>query len=303
MAITHTFVCAIADDATAAANGEVVPSNWNADHAVTNLVLTHGTIATDVNTLGATVTWNAAGVTFTGIKLNVTDTASAAGSLLQDWQVGGVSKASIGKDGVLKLGGPVAGAATFTWSSANSLVLSSTDGYQRVKAYSLWHSNGYSGIGDSGVANGPAMQICSSDGLGWTSAAAIGGGTFDVRLWRDAAATLALRDGTNAQTFRAYGTYTNSSNYVRASLSSSSTAVTLAAETAGTGADNVPVNITPAGTEGTQFTNFAQLTEMTAPAAGAANTARIFAEDNGSGKTRLMVQFASGAAQQIAIEP
>jgi len=100
-----------------------------------------------------------------------------------------------------------------------------------------------------------------------------------------------------------YGAYTDSSNYVRASLSSSSTAVTLAAETAGTGADNVPVNIAPAGTEGVQIGNFAQLTEMTAPAAGAANTARIFAEDNGSGKTRLMVQFASGAAQQIAIEP
>lgn len=40
MAITHPFVCAIADDAAAAAAGEVVPSNWNADHAVTNLTLT-----------------------------------------------------------------------------------------------------------------------------------------------------------------------------------------------------------------------------------------------------------------------
>jgi hypothetical protein len=43
--------------------------------------------------------------------------------------------------------------------------------------------------------------------------------------------------------------------------------------------------------------------EMTAPAAGAANSFRIFAEDNGAGKTRLMVQFATGAAQQLAIEP
>ncbi|KKN57462.1 hypothetical protein LCGC14_0561740 [marine sediment metagenome] len=43
--------------------------------------------------------------------------------------------------------------------------------------------------------------------------------------------------------------------------------------------------------------------EMTDPTAGAANTYRIFAEDNGAGKTRLMVRFASGAAQQIAIEP
>jgi hypothetical protein len=43
--------------------------------------------------------------------------------------------------------------------------------------------------------------------------------------------------------------------------------------------------------------------EMTAPAAPAANGFRLFAEDNGSGKTRLMVQFATGAAQQLAIEP
>jgi len=43
--------------------------------------------------------------------------------------------------------------------------------------------------------------------------------------------------------------------------------------------------------------------EMAAPAAPAANGYRIYAEDNGAGKTRLMVLFASGAAQQIAIEP
>jgi hypothetical protein len=43
--------------------------------------------------------------------------------------------------------------------------------------------------------------------------------------------------------------------------------------------------------------------EQTAPAAPPANGYRIWAEDNGSGKTRLMVQFGTGAAQQIAIEP
>lgn len=50
-------------------------------------------------------------------------------------------------------------------------------------------------------------------------------------------------------------------------------------------------------------TSYVEGSEMTAPAAPAANGFRIFAEDNGSGKTRLMVQFATGAAQQIAIEP
>lgn len=43
--------------------------------------------------------------------------------------------------------------------------------------------------------------------------------------------------------------------------------------------------------------------EMTAPAAPAANRVRLYAEDNGSGKTRIMARFATGAAQQIAIEP
>lgn len=53
------------------------------------------------------------------------------------------------------------------------------------------------------------------------------------------------------------------------------------------------------GTNGAALEGF----EMTAPSAPSANGYRIFAEDNGSGKTRLMVIFASGAAQQIAIEP
>lgn len=42
--------------------------------------------------------------------------------------------------------------------------------------------------------------------------------------------------------------------------------------------------------------------EQTAPS-GATDVARIYAEDNGSGKTRLMVIFQTGAAQQVAIEP
>lgn len=45
--------------------------------------------------------WNAGGVTFTAVKLNITDTASAAGSLLLDLQVGGVSKWSVTKAGAV----------------------------------------------------------------------------------------------------------------------------------------------------------------------------------------------------------
>lgn len=46
-----------------------------------------------------TQTWNAGGVTFTGVLVNMTSTASAAASLLEDWQLGGVSKFKIDKSG------------------------------------------------------------------------------------------------------------------------------------------------------------------------------------------------------------
>jgi hypothetical protein len=45
------------------------------------------------------------------------------------------------------------------------------------------------------------------------------------------------------------------------------------------------------------------LIEQTAPAAPPADCANLWIEDNGSGKTRLMVQFATGAAVQLAIQP
>jgi hypothetical protein len=48
---------------------------------------------------------------------------------------------------------------------------------------------------------------------------------------------------------------------------------------------------------------FIQGVEITAPAAGAANSWRMYGEDNGAGKTRVMIKFATGAAQQIAIQP
>jgi hypothetical protein len=43
-------------------------------------------------------------------------------------------------------------------------------------------------------------------------------------------------------------------------------------------------------------------TEMTPPSAGAVNTGRLYFDDNGSGKTRLMVLFNTGAAIQLAIQ-
>jgi len=51
------------------------------------------------------------------------------------------------------------------------------------------------------------------------------------------------------------------------------------------------------------LTGYMDIVEATAPAAPAANIARIYCQDNGSGKTQLMVRFNTGAPIQLAIQP
>jgi len=99
-----------------------------------------------------------------------------------------------------------------------------------------------------GSAARPIFKLGAAFSIAWGTNDVAVQANEDLIILRDAADTLAQRRTTNAQTFRCYGTYTDASNYVRASLSSTSTAVTLAAETAGTGADNIPLNLTAAGT-------------------------------------------------------
>jgi len=48
--------------------------------------------------------------------------------------------------------------------------------------------------------------------------------------------------------------------------------------------------------------NYLDFGEVTAPEAPAANGVRIYAEDNGSGKTRIVAKFATGAAIVIATQ-
>jgi len=135
-----------------------------------------------------TLNWNNAATTFTGLKLNVTNTASAAGSNLLDLQVGGSNKFTV----------DVSGQATF-----NTAIFSG-GGVEKA-------TNFFFGAGN------------------------------DVRLYRDAAATLAQRNGTNAQTFRLYNTYTDASNFERTSLTRDSSGLVIDAQKGGTGVD--PTNL------------------------------------------------------------
>jgi putative sterol carrier protein len=65
----------------------------------------------------------------------------------------------------------------------------------------------------------------------------------------EAANTASIRNSTSQQTLRTYNTYTDASNYERSALSGvQGQSVNITAETAGTGADNLNIVLTPSGT-------------------------------------------------------
>ena len=199
--------------------------------AFTGTWFTGGTATTTkpqvlIEPTGATSTaWSTSG---TGLGVNAS--SGFAGNLL-DLQVNGTSQFRVTSNGGLVFPASSATRITLRGVDTNTLGINLTD---VGEFYRFGSSTGFFVAG-----------FCA---IGWAAGGLTSSGLYDLTLFRDAANTLAQRNGTNAQTFRCYGTFTDASNYVRAALSSTSTAVTLAAETAGTGADNIPLNLTAAGT-------------------------------------------------------
>jgi hypothetical protein len=209
------------------------------DNQIKSEVLGTGTLTETVSRpiLDLAQTWNDAAVTFTGIKANFTDTASAT-SLLIDLQVGGTSKCKVSKDGTLTV--------TNTVSAVGN------------------------GIFQSGTLTPNISNVA---------------GTAVLQL-NDAAQTLAQRNAANAQTFRVYGTWTDASNYERLSLSHvTGTGSVIAAETAGTGGDDLSIKLTPAGTG-----NVMVSPATAAPAGGSTAARLLFGTTAGFG-----VYYGSGA--------
>jgi hypothetical protein len=97
-----------------------------------------GTITTDKKIADYSATWNNAAVTFTGFKLNVTDTSSNAASLLMDLQVGASSRFKVTKGGTLTLGD---GTNTngFQLLSANRIALTGSAAFLNNGAISATH--------------------------------------------------------------------------------------------------------------------------------------------------------------------
>jgi hypothetical protein len=92
------------------------------------------------------------------------------------------------------------------------------------------------GVESAFFSNSTTNGLTVSYGVGFA-----GGSTetnaADVFLLRDAANTLALRNSTNAQAFRAYNTFTNASNYELATFdwTTSANRLTIGSKAAGTG--------------------------------------------------------------------
>jgi len=264
-----------------------------------------------------TASWTSSGTTYTAVKMNVTDTASNAASLLADFQVGGSSKASIQKDGAI-LASPSTGFAYVGFANSYLTRKDVQNGSNSI-------TTTVAGVPELAVQQ--AGIVARSLQLGTSSGTAI---TSDVFINRDAANTLAQRNSTNAQTFYVYNT-TDGTNSERGFMKWNANVLEIGAEKVGTG---TPRNVLIKSNSGvltlndgnsamtllsgdlqigtraiSQLTNivaqtgYHEMQEMTAPAAPSANRVRIYAEDNGSGKTRLMALFPTGAAQQIAIEP
>lgn len=147
--------------------------------------------------LSATQTWNDAGVTFTGMKLNITDTASNAASKLLDLQVGGSSKVNIRKDGMLKLA-----------RGTNQISIEN-----EFSGYGIgFNSNGETAFLINSFARtivGNNVQTAGYLGIGPTPDYSF---VSDVQLNRDAADVLALRRANNNQLIRVYEDYTNSTD-------------------------------------------------------------------------------------------
>jgi len=94
------------------------------------LTVTGGSVTASTPVVNSTQTWNSGAVTFSGWKLNVTDTASAAASLLADLQVGGSSKFSVSKGGAVTSAGALtvsSGGAAITGNSTITGTLTTTD--------------------------------------------------------------------------------------------------------------------------------------------------------------------------------
>ena len=226
-------------------------------------------------------TWNNVSTTFTAIRANVTDTSSAAGSLLLDLQVGGASKFRVGKDGQVSAGSFMMGISPESTTSMSGLLRNGNNLLVNTVGTQAFNFSTASFISTRPIAFG-------------TSAYAA-----DVVLNRDAADTLAQRNGTSAQTSRIYGTYTDASNYERGYLTANTDGLTIGHEALGTGIKR-PVRIVGqalAAAEAVSILDMSQTWNTT----GTPTAVKVNVTDTASNAASLLMDLQVGGVSQFSM--
>ena len=150
------------------------------------------------NIYNLTDTWTEVGTTYTSIKMNATDTASASGTLLMDLQVGSSSKFKVSK------GGHVLTPTSFgigDGGSAGASVANSISGANNayIDIGSAGHFR-FVGAGVTDIASfhfgTKSLNLTSTGSVNFTSSTN-SQGTVDLALARAAAGSLNITDGTN----------------------------------------------------------------------------------------------------------
>lgn len=200
----------IPDLAAPPAIGSTAPSSG----AFTTLTANNGTITASAPVLDLSQTWNNAAVTFTGLRFNVTNTASASASLLADFQVGGASRVQFTRDGIVQCSGNAVGFGQGGVANRIGLYVLGTE---RLR-----------------IDGNGQIFTSSSGSLQWFNNSAnplgSGGAVTDLILLRDNVGILAQRNGTNPQTFNIYNTFTSSTNHERLRLGWSSNVAIIGTE-------------------------------------------------------------------------
>lgn len=107
-----------------------------------------------------TDTWNSGGTTFSAVKMNVTDSASASGSKLIDLQVGAAEKFAVTKTGLTR----TAGAVNITDATATALTVGpngTTNPALAVDASAATAATGLK-VTAAAEASGAALSVVSS---------------------------------------------------------------------------------------------------------------------------------------------
>jgi len=227
-------------------------------------------------------TWNTTG-TPTAIKLNVTNTASNAASLLMDLQVGGVSKLKVATTGLVQ----------FVDADVTGMSFTSTGSYG-FKYFSLADAGRISML-----ANSSEVVAIGSGGINIGTNAIGFGANFltasrDVFLLRDGAAnTLALRNAANAQAFNIYGTYTSASVYERGAVYADSNGFNIAHQQLG--ATKRPVRILGHNLDSAEAVSALEINQ-TWNTTGNPVALKLAITNAASGATSKFVSFLAGAS-------